>query len=136
MRILFCCNTLHGFCNFRLDVVEHLIGKGNEAVIVYPSKDGDEDTLKTLPAGCRAVACQMSPNGKSLFQDAVYFFRLLKVFSQERPDVVFNYTIKPNIYGGIAAGIKGIPSVAMAPGLGYVFSRKGAMGALLRKFYV
>ena len=136
MRILFCCNTLHGFCNFRLDVVEHLIGKGNEAVIVYPSKEGDDETLKALPAGCRAVVCQMSPNGKSLLQDLRYFSNLVEVIKKEKPDLVFNYTVKPNIYGGIAARIKGIPSVAMAPGLGYVFSRKGAMGALLRKFYV
>lgn len=114
MRFLFCCNTLHGFCNFRLDVVEHLIGKGNDAVIVYPHKDGDEATLKTLPAGCRAVECRMSPNGKSVFQDFGYFFRLLRVFRREKPDLVFNYTIKPNIYGGLAARLKSIPSVAMA----------------------
>lgn len=136
MRFLFCCNTLHGFCNFRLDVVEHLIGKGNEAVIVYPHKDGDEATLKTLPNGCRAVECRMSPNGKSVFQDFGYFFRLLRVFRREKPDLVFNYTIKPNIYGGLAAKLKSIPSVAMAPGLGYSFSRKGLFGYVLRKLYV
>lgn len=136
MRFLFCCNTLHGFCNFRLDVVEHLIGKGNDAVIVYPHKDGDEATLKTLPAGCRAVECRMSPNGKSVFQDFGYFFRLLRVFRREKPDLVFNYTIKPNIYGGLAARLKSIPSVAMAPGLGYSFSRKGIFGYVLRKLYV
>lgn len=136
MRILFCSNTLRGFCNFRLDVVTHLIGKGNEAVIVYPHKKGDEDILKTLPAGCRAVACSLSPNGKSLLQDVRYFFGLLRVFGQEKPDVVFNYTVKPNIYGGIVAKIKGIPSVAVVPGLGYVFARKGTIGAVLRRFYL
>ena len=136
MRILFCCNTLHGFCNFRLDVVEHLIENGNEAVIIYPYKDGDEATLKTLPAGCRAIECRMSPNGKSIVQDIGYFFRLLRVFKQENPDIIFNYTIKPNIYGGLAARLKCIPSVAMVPGLGYSFSRKGLFGYVLRKLYV
>lgn len=136
MRILFCSNTLRGFCNFRLDVVTHLIEKGNEAVIVYPHKKGDEDTLKILPAGCRAVECRMSPNGKSLFQDVRYFFGLMRVFGKEKPDIVFNYTVKPNIYGGLCARIKGIPSVAVVPGLGYVFARKGVVGAVLRRFYL
>ena len=49
---------------------------------------------------------------------------------------MFNYTIKPNIYGGLAAQLKGVPSVAMAPGLGYSFSRKGIFGYVLRKLYV
>lgn len=136
MRILFCCNTLHGFCNFRLDVVEHLMGKGYSTIIVYPYKDGDEKTLRNLPVGCRAVQCKMSPCGKSLFQDAGYLFQLLKVFRQENPDLVFNYTVKPNIYGGIAARIRGIPSVAIAPGLGYTFAKKGVLGYLLRRYYI
>lgn len=135
MRILFCCNTLHGFCNFRLDVVEHLIGKGIEAVIVYPRKDGDEETLNTLPSGCRALECRMSPNGTSIFQDAGYCLRLMRIFRREMPDIVFNYTVKPNIYGGFSSRMLGVPSVAMAPGLGYAFSRKGVFGSLLRRFY-
>ena len=117
-------------------MVKHLVGKGHDAVIVYPSKLGDEQTLSSLPSGCRAIECQMSPNGTSLFQDMGYLVRLVRVFGFERPDLVFNYTVKPNIYGGIAAKIKRIPSVAMAPGLGYTFARAGIVGALLRKFYV
>ena len=136
MRILFCCNTLHGFCNFRLDVVEHLVRKGNEAVIVYPYKEDDELILQTLPEGSRAIPCKMSPNGKSLTQDTGYFLRLLKILRKERPDLVINYTVKPNIFGGIAAKISGVPSVAMAPGLGYVFTKKGALGWFLRKIYI
>lgn len=135
MRILFCCNTLHGFCNFRLDVVEHLIGKGDEAIIVYPHKDEDEETLKTLPLGCRAVKCQMSPNGTSLLEDVRYFSHLHRIMKREKPDIVFNYTIKPNIYGGIAAKLLGIPSIAVVPGLGYSFARRDFVGILLRRVY-
>lgn len=135
MRILFCCNTLQGFCNFRLDVVRHLVGKGNEAIIVYPSKKGVEKALRSLPDGCKAVPCEMSPNGKSLVQDARLLFRLLHIFKKEAPDIVFNYTVKPNIYGGIAARLRNIPSVAMAPGLGYTFACDGWVGVLLRRYY-
>lgn len=136
MRILFCCNTLHGFCNFRLDVVNHLVGKGIEAVIVFPYKEGDEKIVQALPAGCRAIECKMSPTGKSFSQDFRYLVGLMRILGKEKPDIVFNYTVKPNIYGGIAARVKGIPSVAVAPGLGYVFAKNGVIGSLLRKFYV
>lgn len=136
MRILFCCNTLHGFCNFRLDVVKHLIGKGNEAVILYPYMKGDEMTVTSLPMGCRAIVCRMSPNGKSVFQDAGYLLRLLSIFRQENPDLVINYTVKPNIYGGLAAKLRKVPSISVVPGLGYVFSKKGVIGSLLRRFYI
>lgn len=136
MRILFCSNTLQGFCNFRLDVVEYLIGNGNKAVIVYPYKDGDDIIVEKLPIGCSAMQCRMSPNGKSPVQDFCYFLGLLKIIRQVNPDLVFNYTIKPNIYGGIAARIRGVPSVAVVPGLGYAFARGGVMGRFLRKFYI
>lgn len=135
MRLLFCCNTLRGFCNFRLDVVEHLIGMGNEAIIVYPPKDGDEKTLKMLPAGCRAVECRMSPNGTSMPEDVHFFCRIHRIIKLERPDIVFTYTIKPNIYGGIAAKMRGVPSVAIVPGLGYSYARRDFIGILLRKVY-
>jgi len=136
MRFLFCSNTLQGFCNFRLDVVEHLIGKGNEAIIVYPYMAGDEGTLMKLSDICRSIECRMSPNGRSLIRDAGYFQRLLKVFKREKPDLVFNYTVKPNIYGDFAASILGIPAIAIVPGLGYSFAKKGLLGIMLRKFYV
>lgn len=136
MRILFCCNTLQGFCNFRLDVVGHLIGRGIEAVIVYPPKDGDKQILLTLPIGCRAIPCIMSPNGKSLIQDLRYLWRLLRIIRREKPNLVFNYTVKPNIYGGFAARLLGLPSVAVVPGLGYSFARGGLQGTFLRKFYM
>ena len=137
MRFLFCCNTLHGFCNFRLDVVKHLAKEGNEVIIVYPHFDGDDLLIACLPRGCRAVRCSMSPTGKNLFVDIKLFFELRKIIKTLRPDMVFNYTIKPNIYGGgVASAMMGVPSVAVVPGLGYSFTSRGSFCALLRKFYL
>lgn len=136
MRYVFCCNTLHGFCNFRLDVVKHLIEMGNEATIVYPYIDGDEATLKLLPQGCRAMVCRMSPNGKTIWRDLTYMVGLYRIMKQIRPAVVFNYTVKPNIYGGLAARMLGIPTVAVVPGLGYAFTKRGLFGKLIRIIYV
>lgn len=136
MRFLFCCNTLHGFCNFRLDVVRHLAEKGNEILIVYPHLDGDDLLIAGLPKGCGSVKCSMSPTGKNLFKDFKLFVELRIIIRRYMPDVVFNYTIKPNIYGGLASAMIGVPSVAVVPGLGYSFTNHGVFCSLLRKFYV
>lgn len=136
MRFLFCCNTLHGFCNFRLDVVRHLAEKGNEILIVYPHLDGDDLLIAGLPKGCNAVKCSMSPTGKNLFRDIKLFVELRRIIERHKPDIVFNYTIKPNIYGGLASAMIGVPSVAVVPGLGYSFTNRGVFCSLLRKFYV
>jgi glycosyltransferase involved in cell wall biosynthesis len=56
---------------------------------------------------------------------------MLKVMRKVRPDLVHLVTIKPVLYGGIAARILGIPAVAAIPGLGYSFSSKG----LIMKYF-
>ncbi len=58
------------------------------------------------------------------FKDICYFFSLLNIYLKEKPQYIFHYTIKPNIYGSIAAAILKIPSTSMIAGLGYVFTHK------------
>lgn len=66
------------------------------------------------------------PRFVSPARDLVMFQGLLRVFCRERPDVVCNITIKPIVYGALAARLAGVPTtVGMVEGLGYGF-REGA----------
>ena len=58
-------------------------------------------------------------------KDLLLLMELYRIYRKIRPDLVLHYTVKPNIYGGIAAGILEIPSIAVVTGLGYAFIHKG-----------
>jgi len=60
---------------------------------------------------------------------------LYKIYRDIRPDIILHYTIKPNIYGGIAAGLVRIPSIAVVTGLGYAFIHKGLIKIGTKRLY-
>jgi glycosyltransferase involved in cell wall biosynthesis len=60
---------------------------------------------------------------------------LFRLYRQIRPHVVFHYTIKPNIYGTLAAALARVPSVAVTTGLGYVFIQDSGAAHVAKKLY-
>ena len=60
------------------------------------------------------------------------YAELLKQYS---PDLVLSYTIKPNVYGGMACAKLGIPFIATVTGLGSGFEKKGAALELITNLY-
>lgn len=48
-------------------------------------------------------------------------YNLYKIYKKISPNIIFNYSIKPIIYGSIAAKLSNIPSIAVNIGLGYTF---------------
>jgi glycosyltransferase involved in cell wall biosynthesis len=61
-----------------------------------------------------------------------HFFRLLSI---ERPDVCLCYTVKPNVYGSLAARALGIPVINNITGLGAVFMKEGWLNQLVKWLY-
>ena len=111
MKIIFCDNTLWGLVNFRGEVIRHFMSKGHQVVLVAPEKE-DKQMRTTIPNGVRYIPVKMSRTSLNPVKDFSYFMQMLKIFRKERPDYIFNYTIKPNIYGSIAARICGCHSTA------------------------
>jgi glycosyltransferase involved in cell wall biosynthesis len=74
--------------------------------------------------GIIAHSIKIARSSRSPLGELRCFFSILNVMRKVRPDLVHLVTIKPVIYGGIAARILGIPAVAAIPGLGYSFSSK------------
>jgi len=63
------------------------------------------------------------------------FFEYFLLFRRLKPDLVINFTIKPNIYGSISADLLGIPSISVITGLGYVFIRESWLTKLVKLLY-
>lgn len=134
MKIIFCDNTLWGLVNFRGEVIRHFMRKGHQVVLVAPEKE-DKQMRTTIPDGVRYIPVKMARTSLNPVKDFGYFMRILKIFRAERPDYIFNYTIKPNIYGSIAARICGCRSTAMMAGLGYIFINDSLLLRIARTVY-
>ena len=65
----------------------------------------------------------LKSQGTSLIKDILVFKELFFIYKKEKPDLILQYTIKPNIYGSIAAGVLGLKSVSNLTGLGFGFSK-------------
>ncbi len=105
--------------NFRGDLIKAIIAKGYEVVVTGPDQT-DVDRITAL--GARFVEIPMNKTGTSILGDLRYCSALTRLFRQEKPDVTLGYTVKPCIYGAIAAKRAGVPKVAsMITGGGYTF---------------
>lgn len=64
----------------------------------------------------------LNKNGLNVLDDIMYTWRLWRLMRKEKPDITLGYTIKPVIYGAVAARLAGIKSInSMVPGAGYIF---------------
>lgn len=130
-KILFCDNSLKEQLNFRGDVINNYAADGFEVVLVSPLNCDYHPAYPNI----HHISVELNRSGMNPLKEFRYFKTLYHIYRKERPDYIFHYTIKPNIYGSIAARLCRIPSTAMVPGLGYVFNKKGFRSWIARKLY-
>ena len=132
MKIIICINTAWNLVNFRTGLIRGLVGQGNEVVAVAPH---DEYAAKLKEIGCRFVELPMDNKGINPVKDFILLFRFMRLLRRERPDVFIGYTVKPNVYGSLAAHMLDIPVVNNIAGLGAVFMRDTWLTYLVRFLY-
>lgn len=116
--------------NFRGDLVREFQARGYEVYVTGPNRV-DIDRVEAL--GVHFVELPMNKNGINPTADLRYLWRLWRLMRRVRPDVVLGYTIKPVIYGSVAARLAGVPSVnAMVTGVGYLFTSTSAKARALK----
>jgi glycosyltransferase len=133
-KILFCNNLLSGMLLFRSNIIDYFKDTGKEVVIVVIKSDLDEQYLKEL-IGIKVYTIDVSRTSTNPFNDLRFFSIFWKILRAEKPDYVFNYTIKPNIYGAIACRLRGIPCTDMMAGLGYTFTNNNLSSKIARTLY-
>lgn len=120
-KILIITNHSYMFYRFRLELVQELM-KEHEVVLSMPFV-GHENDFKEM--GIRCIDTQLDRRSINPKKDLKLFRFYQKLLKQEKPDLVITYSIKPNIYGGVACSLAGIPYCANVQGLGSAFERKG-----------
>jgi Glycosyltransferase len=107
--------------------------KGYEVVAVSPEDEKYSELLKK-EFSFFAVK-NLDRKGTNPVKDLKLFFEYFLLFRRLKPDLIINFTIKPNIYGSISAGILGIPSISVITGLGYTFIKENWLTKLVKFLY-
>ncbi|MBC8738384.1 glycosyltransferase family 4 protein [Paraburkholderia sp. UCT31] len=132
LRITLVCNTAWAIYTYRQGLIRTLIGRGVDVTVLAPR----DRTFELLAAmGCRCIELPMASKGTSPGEDLRTLVALYRQYRTIRPHVVFHYTIKPNIYGSIAAKLAGVQSVAVTTGLGYVFIQHSRAAQIAKRLY-
>ena len=129
-KILIITNHSYMLYQFRRELIEKLM-ETYEVVLSMPFV-GHEDDFAAM--GCKCVETDVDRRGINPITD----FKLLqfynKIITEEKPDKVITYSIKPNIYAGLICGHKKIPYYANVQGLGTAFQKK-ALSLLVGLMY-
>lgn len=132
MHILLTGNTVFKLANFREGLIRRLIIEGHRVSILAPA---DEYVEKIVRLGCDFVPMQMDRSGTSIAAELRVLFSIFTAVRRARPDIVLSYTIKNNIYGGIACRALGIPLLPNITGLGSTFNATGLFKLMIRALY-
>ena len=132
MKIIICLNTAWNLVNFRSGLIRAMVAAGHEVIAMAPD---DKYAAGLTALGCRFVPLHMDNGGTNPVKDALLTFRFLRLFAQEHPDVYLGYTVKPNVYGSLAAHMVGIPVINNIAGLGSVFIKDGWLVKIVRCLY-
>ncbi len=121
MKILILSNQSRSMANFWSVLIRHMRAAGHEVTCCAPPGDAAaEAALHAL--GAAFLPYPLDRKGLDPLRDAGSFWALVRLFRVQRPDLLFATTIKPVIYGCLAARVAGVPRVyATITGLGYAF---------------
>lgn len=131
MKILILANFDVGLYQFRKELIAALRA-AHEVVLSLP----DGDLVRPLEAmGCRCIPTPVDRRGINPATDFKLLMQYLKILRREKPDLVITYTIKPNIYGGLACRLLRISYAANMTGLGTAFQKPGLLRKLVTILY-
>ena len=134
MKILILTNSIGGLHSFRKEVVKAIVDAGYEVVISVPDADNPKADYFT-GIGCQVIQTTFNRRGVNPVADMKQMLTYRKMIRQLKPVAVLTYTIKPNIYGGMACRLTHTPQLANVTGLGDAVENGGWMQKLTVALY-
>jgi glycosyltransferase involved in cell wall biosynthesis len=125
-------NASWNIVNFRKGLIDALRDRGDRVVALAP-EDAFSDRLRQW--GIEFVPIRMNQQGISPIEDLGLLARYRRSLGAIGADIFLGYTVKPNIYGSLAAHSLGIPVINNISGLGTAFLRRGWLTALVTQLY-
>lgn len=137
-RILFLAQHFITLYSFRRELIERLCKEGNEVYLSLPVSD-DNKFFEDL--GAKIVPTEIDRRGVNPIKDLKLIAFYKKMIPEIDPDIIFSYTIKPNVYGTMATNGKkrknGQPyrQVCNVTGTGGTFLEDNLVAKICRVLY-
>lgn len=131
-RVMISINTSWNILNFRANLIRAIIDAGYDVVAASPL---DAWSGRLTDIGCTYVDLPIDSGGTSPIRDMGLIVRYWHLLVRERPVAFLGYTIKPNIFGSLAAQSLKIPTINNISGLGTSFIRKSWLTSLVKLLY-
>lgn len=132
-RIVLSANSDWNIANFRSGLIRGLKEKGYAPVVIAPPDPAAECRMRALDVERIPVAIQRA--GMNPVTDLNLFLNYRRLLKLLRPAAFLGFTIKPNVYGSLAAASLGVPALPNVSGLGTAFIRGGALEAFVTRLY-
>lgn len=131
-KILFLSNHYITLYAFRRELISQMLSKGHQ---VYISAPADERNAYFEGIGCTMIDTPMSRRGMNPVEDMKLLGRYKEIMAELKPDIIFSYTIKPNVYGTMASNALGFRQVCNITGTGATFLKENFLSRLVRQLY-
>jgi glycosyltransferase involved in cell wall biosynthesis len=115
-----------------MSFISALQAKGYEIHTIAPV---DDFTPHLIETGCIHHPLKMDSRGANPIKDSALIFELWSIYRKVKPDIILHYTIKPNVYGTLAASLLNIPVINNVCGLGTVFLKENMISAVALMLY-
>ncbi len=132
MKILVLSNSSSGIWQFRRELIEKILELKCEVYLSVPHGEFFEDFEKW---GVHCIDTKISYHGVNPITDILLYMKYKSMLKKIKPDIVFTYTIKPNVYGGMACQTCNIPYLANVTGLGTSIQNGGVLSKISLMMY-
>ncbi|PWN14505.1 glycosyltransferase family 1 protein [Bacillus thuringiensis] len=130
-KVLILANNDVGLYKFRKELIQELVKEYK----VYISLPDGEFIHQLKEIGCEFIDTPISRRGTNPITDLKLFINYKKIIKDVKPDVVLTYTIKPNVYGGLACKLSGVPYITNITGLGTAVEKEGFLQKITLSLY-
>ncbi|MFG1500406.1 glycosyltransferase family 4 protein [Halobacteriovorax sp. XZX-3] len=130
-KVILAASDTWYLANFRFDLIVNLMSLYDEVILVT-GFDGYEKKLLKKFNNLKLINSNLDRKSTGILKNLFLIFTYIKIYIKEKPDVVINFTIKPNVFSALVCILLRIPFVNNVTGLGTVFIK----GGVLQKFVV
>jgi glycosyltransferase involved in cell wall biosynthesis len=131
--IAVCANQAWNLVNFRAGLIRALIAMGFRVQAIAPPDPDMERRLAEL--GCGFSPVPIDAAGLAPHRDLATFLAFRRIIAELRPAAWLSWTIKPNVYGSLAAGLAGVAAFPNVSGLGTAFIRRNLLTLVAKQLY-
>lgn len=131
-KILFLSNHFITLYSFRKEMIERMVNEGHEVYLSLPPSD---ENIYFEKLGCNIIPTNIDRRGINPFKDLGLIKTYKKIISKVKPDIIFSFTIKPNIYGTLVSNQTKYRHICNITGTGATFLKPSVISKICEILY-